>query len=474
MHYVDFDSKTKHTVIRFAIYTVLGLIALAISWLVILAARGYDVDPSTGRVVRNGLVLLWSQPESVDVYVNDVLEDNTPARLPLPVDTYQIKMSKAGYRDWNKTVTLRGSEVIKLNYPRLFPNEIKAETSADLASVNEWLKSSDQETIAILGNANSRVIQLYSVSDLKATPVSLTIPEAILTKVNGKIGTFKLGQWSADSAYLTVNHTNGDVTEYIRINVVDNEFINISTEMSLSLSNVQFDRDENNIMYGVDKGRLRRFNVASKIISAPLTSGVLDYRVAEDGRVGIVRKVGASSSLALLSRDDQISTVLTQKSTSSNKLELGSFESNEYAVVSLSPNEVKLIWLDNDENRKSNVAATLSGTGMQVYPSSFSGRFAVVTSGDIVTVHDFEKMRVYSYKFTGMTKESLNWFDDGHLSTTTNKGSIEVVEFDGKNKTNLGKGLKHKVITDKDYNSFFTLSAGAKNRTNLNVSNLRP
>jgi hypothetical protein len=474
MHYVDFDSKNKQTIIRFAIYVVLGLIAIAVSYLVILGARGYDVDPATRKVVRNGLILTWSQPESVDVYVNGNLEDNTPARFPLPVGQYDMKMSKLGYRDWTKTVNLRASEVIKLNYPRLFPNEITAKPVTSLSEVSGWLQSGDQETIAVHVKPGSRDIILYSVKDIEAQPKLMTIPRQFLTEVAGSTGIINLHQWSADSDYLMVEHINGDLTEYIRINVIDNEFVNINKTMTLELTNLQFDRSENNKMYGLTNNQLRRIDIGDKVASAALVAQVVDYRVASDGRVLAIQKRDKLSSLLMIDRDDNISTVLSAPTTATAQLELGNYDDEDYAVVALSPSETKLVWLDEKENRNSDMIATIPGKNVQVYPVSFTGRFAVVSSGDVVTVHDFEKLRVFEFEFDGMTPESLSWFDDGHLITTTRNGAIDVIEFDGKNKTNIGKGKNFKVYTDKDFNNFYSLGAGQNSKIDLNVSNLLP
>lgn len=474
MHYVDFDKKTKHMFIRFAIYALLGVVAMAISFLVLLAARGYDVDPATGKVVRNGLVLLWSQPESVDVYVNNQLEDNTPSRLPLPIGKYDLKMSKAGYRDWTKTVNVNASEVIKLNYPRLFPNEIKAEPVATLAGPTEWLQSPDQETLAVFASTKSAEISLYSINDINQPPQVIKLPQDVLTLTPGQESIFSFNQWSADSDYLVIEHINGATREYIRVNVIENEFVNVNKQLAVNLLNVQFDRSENDKLYGTTDGQLRRLNLAEKTISAALAGEIVDYRIAADGRVAAIQKQDTKSNLILIDNDDNIRTLLTKKATNTNQLELGNYDGEDYAVVGLEPTRTDLIWLDEQEQTTRNKIATISGTNNVVYPVSFTGRFAAVTSGDVVTVHDFEKLRVYSFKFTGMTKESLSWFDDGHLITATDKGMIDVVEFDGHNKTNIGKGQKAKIYTDKDFNFFYSLAPAAGGKTTINASNLRP
>jgi len=474
MHYVDFDTKTKQTITRFAIYIVLGLVSIAVSSLVILAARGYDVDPATRRVVRNGLVLMWSQPQSVDVYVNDILEDKTPSRLPLPVGEYRLKMSKAGFRDWNKTVKVGPSEVVKLNYPRLFPNEINATPVTTLAEVSDWLQSGDQETIAVHSRPGSREILLYSMKDITSGPQLITIPESQLTQVDGALGKIKLHQWSADSDYLMIEHTNGSVVEYVRINVIDNEFLNINKTYALPINNVQFDRSENNKMYGLTDELLRRLDVRNKSISAALVGEVADFRVAADGRVLSLQVRNNITSLVMLDKNDELSVVLSGATSDLAQLELGNFESKDYAVVSLNPNETKLVWLDDKAGRASNLLATIPGKNVKVYPVSFTGRFAVVSSGETVTVHDFEKLRVFNFRFPGMTSQTLSWFDDGHLISTTKNGNIDVLEFDGANKTTIGKGKNFKVYTDKDFKELYSLGAKEDGRVDLNSSNLRP
>ncbi len=472
MHYVDFDSKTKQTIVRLATYGAVGIAALIISLVIIFAARGYDVDPSTGQVIRNGLLLVWSQPESADLYLGGELETDTPARLPLPVGAYDLKLSREGYRDWSKTVPVNESEVVKLNYPRLYPNDIRAENFGSLPGADYWSQSPSQEILLVHSKANPRTIQFYNAEDTSQPVRAITIPDGKLTLPGGVVGSIEPYQWSADSEFLLVRHIGQGVNETLRIEVDTETIVNINDIFPVGVTDVQFDRSENDILYGVSAGgQLRQLDIKKKSAATPLAAEVAEYRVASDGRVAITQLRQKETHVLLYDEKDGIRVLMSGPKTGSTQIELGEYDGDGYAVVSINPNKAQIVWLDQKENREDDIAATFSSKGIRVHPVSFSGKYSLVSSSSGFIVHDFNKLRVFPFKIKNIDLDTISWFDDGHIAGVA-AGKIVISEYDGDNQTQVGDAANFKIYAEKGYDTFFSISQNKNKLFSLDQSNL--
>lgn len=59
-----------------------------------------------------GKVVIVSEPDGADVYIDGDFIGSTPATVELPPDNYQVSVRLGGYRDWNRGLrVLAGSEV---------------------------------------------------------------------------------------------------------------------------------------------------------------------------------------------------------------------------------------------------------------------------------------------------------------------------------------------------------------------------
>ena len=472
MHYIDFDSKTRRTIVHFATYLTVGLFALGLSIIILMAARGYDVDPSTGHVIRNGLILVWSQPGSADLYLDGELEDDTPARLPLPTGSYDVELVREGYQNWKKTISVYGSEVVKVNYPRMFPDEIVAEQFASVPSVSYWSQSPSQELMLTHSNDKPRALNLYDIKDEISIPRTITVPTAKLNKFVAGSSKITPTQWSADSKYILVKHDNGSLVEFVRVAVEEDEVININTSISKQVSDVQFDRSENDIMYGKAKnGLLVRFNVKNSTVSDGLAADITKYRVASDGRVVAVQERSKKSFVLVIDGENVESIYSGTVSGPKVQLELGNFEGDHYAIFSVSPNEAKIVWLDNLPGYDDKMLATLSGKDIVVHPVSFTARFAMVSTGDQIITHDFDKFRVHQFRTKGMNPKTISWFDDGHVVAVAG-GKIIIREFDGANMTEIGQASNFDVFAGAGFENFYSLKKAEDGSFSFNSSNL--
>lgn len=116
---------------------IVGIIATVIS----LYARGYRLNSKTMGVDPNGLLVMKSNPDGAQIYVNGELNTATNATIPLPPGTYDISVRKEGFISWNKRLTIE-KEIVTEATAHLFKNAPSL-TAVTFNSVETIVPSSD-------------------------------------------------------------------------------------------------------------------------------------------------------------------------------------------------------------------------------------------------------------------------------------------------------------------------------------------
>src|SRR5688572_13864453 len=111
--------KLKH---RFSIIAIGFILFLISAPLIVLFARGFKYDFSQNKIVKTGTLVVESEPDNADIFLNDEKEDTqTPAniRFVLPGE-YTVTVSKDGYQSWTKRLTIKSQLVTWANDNRDF------------------------------------------------------------------------------------------------------------------------------------------------------------------------------------------------------------------------------------------------------------------------------------------------------------------------------------------------------------------
>lgn len=110
--------KRLHRRLLFFISTV---VFLALAPVVILYAMGYRSVATTVDPIPVGVVLLETFPRRADARVNNEDVGKTPRAVPnIPAGDVHIRLTKEGYRDWEKTVTVKPGLATELRGIRLW------------------------------------------------------------------------------------------------------------------------------------------------------------------------------------------------------------------------------------------------------------------------------------------------------------------------------------------------------------------
>lgn len=106
----------KRAISAFVILIVLGFV----SFLLIFYGRGYRLDFRQRSLEPKGLLVINSQPNGAQVFVDGKLTTATNATLTLEPGWYTIRVEKEGYSSWQKKVIVQG-EVVAKSDVILFP-----------------------------------------------------------------------------------------------------------------------------------------------------------------------------------------------------------------------------------------------------------------------------------------------------------------------------------------------------------------
>ena len=126
--------------------------AIVITTTVLVAyGQGYSYDFHTNKFSLNGLLVLDSTPQGADIKINGTsIHRKTPYRSTLEAGEYEIDITKNGYHDWHKKLSISASEVVSVPQIIMVPTALRLETLTTEANVLILVGSSDQRHFAHL------------------------------------------------------------------------------------------------------------------------------------------------------------------------------------------------------------------------------------------------------------------------------------------------------------------------------------
>lgn len=133
--------------------------------LVSLYARGYRFDRDTLRFQPSGLLVIKSEPDGAQVFLNGELKIATNATISLPPDTYDVEVRKEGYLSWRKRLTIEKEEVTEAtaNLFRAVPSLSAVTFSAVLNPVISDDLTKIAYEVAPTSNGNQDAIGLWVI-----------------------------------------------------------------------------------------------------------------------------------------------------------------------------------------------------------------------------------------------------------------------------------------------------------------------
>lgn len=440
--------KSKRRLHLILSYSVMTLAVVAISTVCILLVLGYRFD---GKVERGSLLQFESFPSGASIDLDGAqLGFQTPGKRDVAAGPHEVRFSRNGYRSWSKNFVTKAGEVRWLNYARLIPTTVETSSVREFSSLASQVPSPDRHWIAIITKPDAALVTFADLRDNKKVNfVDITIPAEMLTAPSGSTHSFKISEWNFGSSFVLVRHDYTGGHEFIRISRSDpKNIVNISTKFGLAFEGLHFSND--NILYGVENGNLRRIDVGGSSLSEPIAKNVVSFKLYSDRDLAILRREENRLFVAVAIGGNEIKEVANYDDTLPILLDITKYF-NEYYVAIARGSSFELI--KNPEKSSSNELrkiATLTYPGdMKWLDISSTGRLVIAGNGTQFMTYDIELAQRSDVSLPGILDDTTRppqWLDNFLLvSTADNK--LRITDFDGENQQIVVDALPAQPVT---------------------------
>jgi hypothetical protein len=441
-------TKKQLLIRRIVTYVVMILAVIVIVAGTILFILGYRLDGQKGRLEQGALVQFDSKPNGADVLIdNKSINANTPSKQTVVAGPHSFTFNKVGYDGWSKTLNVKAGTLEWLDYILLVPKNLPTESVANYTAVYGEKASPDDKWLIVQEKGDTPSFQLVDLRSQQIKSSTITIPTTVYTDATtpGTAHTFTMESWDKDGRYVIVKHTFNDKAEYI---VLDTQSpatsVNVSTLLSISLSELKFSGTSGNVLYGLTDGLVRKLDLAGATISRGLVSNVKDFHLFDNTivtYVGIDPTNPANQVAGIYREGDEASHILRTVKNLTTPLSIAftQYHSDDYVAVTEGLKVTVLKGRYPSSTDMTNTSLKLVENFLvaaNVNAASFSenGDHLLVQSGLRFTSYEVEYMRLTNSLITTSqtTPPTLSWLDNANLWTVY-EGHVSIREFDGTN-----------------------------------------
>jgi len=444
MDYLDHAKELRHRMILFAGYILLTIGIVTSTLILVYRAYGFGLAKN-GTVTQDGLAYFSSHPNPADIYVNGVKNTSTNARLSLSGGIYQIKLTRSGYYDWQRTIEVGGGDVRHFDYPFLVPKDVTTKKLAAFSGTpGLTTQSPDHRWLLVQNPGTGTSFSIYDLKNPTKPADQLTLPDSVLTKATGGEA-WQVGEWADDNQHLVLQHSYDGRTEYILVDrTAADQSQNLNTLLAtaptkLTLLNHKYDQ------YYVYDGASANLQTAS-LGNPTLTSVVrqaLAYRTYGNSTILYATDSGAPSGQVLvkLAIGSHLYNLRNLPAGANYLLELTNYSGKLYVAVSASNQSKVYIYKDPVGQLQTNpghalVPAQVLHVDQPSYLSfSPTAQFVVAENATQFGVYDIENQLGYSFVATqpiDSPATHASWMDGNRLTYTT-QGKLVIFDYDNTN-----------------------------------------
>lgn len=463
MDFLDAKKKKAHRIRLFIGYALMAVALGMSTLLIVLLSSGYDIDRSTGVIIQNGLAVVDAHPEQAEIFVNGKPHGRTDQRLFLPEGKFEIKLQRQGYRSWQHDITLEGSTVEQLVYPFMFPNTLVSSTLKTQDSKPAMTSQSpDRKWLVTQVTGKLGAFELTDLNDVKTPRTELILPSDTISTAIGE-HVFKEVEWSSDNTNLLLEHSWPTGIEYILLNRANAlQSINVSklfpgqSGFRFTLKNKKTDQF---FMYNPATKSLM-VGVANTKVATALLAHAVQFKTYKDD---IIIYVNESNEVHILQNDkDYIIRTLPQ--SPNYFLDYAEFNGKPYLITGSAVDgriyvyQEPLRSLTRVPAKAPQPFRVLTVDKPEYVSFSTIARFVAVQGGSKFAVFDAETGRQFKYdlKFPVLTGQKATWMD-GHRLTLVSEGKLNIFDFDGTNKQEMGGILSlSQPYFSRDFDAYYT------------------
>jgi hypothetical protein len=441
-------TKRQLLIRRIITYVVMVIAVIVIVAGTILFILGYRLDGDKGKLEQGALVQFDSKPNGADAKIDGKsINANTPSKQTVMAGVHAFAMNKTGYQPWSKTLNVKAGTLEWLDYVRLVPKALPVESVANYATIYGEKASPDYKWLLVQEKADTPNFQLVDLRSTQIKTSTISLPTSLYTDATteGVTHSFSMESWDADGRYVIVRHTFNDKSEYIVIDTQDpGTSVNVSTLLSVSLSELKFSGTSGNILYGLSDGVIRKLDLSGATISRGLVSNVKSFDMFD---TNIITYTGTDPSDAthqvagIYREGDEVSHVLRTVGNLTTPLSIALTQYYSDDVVAISEGLKVTVLKGNFPSSSDTLSASLKPydefkTTANVDTTSFSktGDHLIVQSGLNFVSYEVEYMRQTGATVTTSetTPHTMQWLDDAYLWAVYD-GHLSIREFDGTN-----------------------------------------
>ncbi len=319
---------------RRILYCIFFLIFFIAAPIVVLLAQGYQYDFTKRRLEKTGVLFLESKPTKATIYLNSkVQKDTTESRLKnlLPND-YDVKLTKNGYQDWQKKLTVHPNETTFAQYIRLFKSEptvknifsrsinIRSELQNNLVALNYIENQKNKLTIF-----NLETESVTELAELNFTPQKLVI--------------------SPRQDYLLASSSD----KIVVIDLINKKIIDLTKQIIQTNSAQWSTSDKDEMLYYADPTGLFKINLTTQNIAAVINEPIISWALI-DKELYYLSQEKTSVALKKM-RQGLMATVETLNSLPTSKYKLENLNTDYLFLLDTTNNIFYLINL-KDGNEK--------------------------------------------------------------------------------------------------------------------------
>jgi hypothetical protein len=474
MDFLD-PKKTRAYVVRLYIgYVLLGIAVILATIILLYQARGYGYDQ--GKVIQSGLVFVSSNPGGADIYLNGKqYQDQTNSRLILPADTYTIRLSRTGYRDWQRAVSVAGGSVDRFDYPLLIPKQLTSSALANYDTSPSVATESPDRRWLLVQTSNQDRYEVYDLRDPKKTSDSkeiITVPASIYDLPDSGKRSLKLVEWSRDNDHVLLRHTVGAQSELVMVSrTKPEESYNLTKKLKLSAgAEVSLQDKKPDRFFVHDKaGQTLSTATLDQPALVPLIKDVIDYKSYGTDVVIYATNTGAAEGKVSVKLYQDGKSYPIRQVAKSDKylLDISTYGSDWYAALGTPEEDHVYIYKNVSQNLQSDPTKPLVPVEILKLKApnyiefSANSQYVMAENGQDVATYDAENERSYTFKLDrpiDAPQESLTWMDSNRLRFVS-QAKATILDYDGTNiQTLVNANPTYLSFFDTGYTTLYTLT----------------
>lgn len=452
-------------------YVFMATAIAIVTMLLLLVASGFWFNKK-GEVIQNGLIFVSSNPNPANIFFDNVRnKSQTNSRIVLQEGSYDMRLERSGYRNWDRRVDVRGNSVVHFDYPFLVPNQLDTSAVKTLDAVPAFASQSPDRRWLIVPRAGD--IHQFEVFDLKdpkkVVSTVIAIPEGILTAV-GEPQSWQPLEWSNDNRHLLLKHTYGGTSEYIMLDRTDvTQTVNLTKALGSNPTDLQLidKRYDRYYLYDAATQTLSRATLSDPT-AVPVLERVLTYKSYGTDRVLYAAAASPESdnnvTIKMLQGSQTYS--IRQFPAGTNYLvNLAEYDGDMYVVMAASNGDRAYLYRNpvkqiTDRNLGAASPVRVLKVNAPTYLSfSASTRFIMAENGTAFAVYDAEDDKSFAYKVTDALdapQPHALWMDGERLVYTSNSKVI-MRDYDDRNRQELVPALPtYQPMFDTSYLTLYT------------------